>query len=78
MRSSAKTGGLGYFVGGSHNSVRVGSMLGHLGSMLAHVGSMLVHIGPSSLQDGSRCHYVDSGWPQDGQHGLQEQILINC
>ena len=60
---------------------QVGSMLApcwlHVGSMLAHVGSMLAHVGPSGLQDGSRCHYVDSGWPQDGQHGLQEQILIN-
>ena len=53
----------------------------HVDSMLVpcwlHVGSMLTHVGPSGLQDGSRCHYVDSGWPQDGQHGLQEQILIN-
>ena len=49
----------------------------HVGSMLAHVGFMLAHDGPSGLQDGSRCHCVDSGWPQDGQHGLQEQILIN-
>ena len=53
----------------------VGSMLlpfwVHVGSMLAHVGSMLAHVGPSGLQDGSRCHYVDSGWPQDSQHGLQ-------
>ena len=53
---------------------QVGSMLApcclHVGSMLAHVGSMLAHVGPSGLQDGSRCHYVDSGWPQDGQHGL--------
>ena len=55
--------------------LHVGSMLPpcwlHVGSMLAHVGSMLAHVGPSGLQDGSRCHYVDSGWPQDGQHGFQ-------
>ena len=50
----------------------------HVGSMLAHVGSMLAHVGPSGLQDDSRCHYVGSGWPQDGQHGLQQQMLINC
>ena len=57
--------------------VGVGGCWLHVGSMLAHVGSMLAHVGPSGLQDGSRCHYVGSGWPQDGQHGLQQQILIN-